>query len=205
MKARDFRAEEGQPIAPLLYRFARLVIGEARVRIQGPARVHKTADGKKVVYEPEPQTFPGSFLHRLTGPREIAIGEGLVSGLVPTVDGVRLDGLDDDGEPLPAGPPRLPCSPPLTGSRSWVVLITTASTDTGEIVEEAEAPVRLEHRLELPRGMWEESKNEIWRIVAAVAWRGEGEAARIERVRQVVWYDQEVYRTGSRPRYRAAS
>jgi len=202
MKPADFHAAEGEPIAPLLKRFSRFVLRESRVRVEGPARVHRTASGKRVVYEPPRVIFPGSFRVRVEGSRRVIVGEGLVAGLVPFLDGRRLDGLDDEGEPDPAGVPRLDCDGPGPEGRSWVLLLATA-TEKGDLDVEAEAPVEVVHRKEIPEGMREEGR--LVRLVAALRWRGEGESATIQSVRQIVWYDQEIYSVDGEARWRAAA
>jgi hypothetical protein len=55
------------------------------------------------------------------------------------------------------------------------------------------------HLDELPPGMREEGR--VARLVAVLYWSGE----RIRSVRQVVWYDQEVYPAGGKARMRAAA
>jgi hypothetical protein len=197
----DFKAEEGQPIAPLLYRFANFVIRESRIRVMGPARIDRTSIGKKVVYEPPPQLFPGSFAVRLTGSQSLLIGAGLVSGLVPVIAGVRIDGLDADGEPLPEGIPVLTIRPPVSGSRSWVMLQATVNPDGELQTESATAPIELVHRDTIPVRVFADLAGQTHRLVAALEWRGTS----VTRVRQIVWYDQEVYAVDGKARFRAAA
>jgi hypothetical protein len=202
MSPRDFHAEEGAPIAPALRRFARYVLRDAAVTISGGARVMKTERGRRVVYEPVAEGFPGSFLVRILGSTELGIGEGLVSGLVPYLAGKRLDGLDDEGAPLPEGKPTLICEAPETADRSYVVLWCRhdASGEVGESIEQdsGEPGAEIVHLEELPAGMREEGR--VARLVAVLYWRG----GRLYTVRQVVWYDQEVYPSGGKARMRAA-
>jgi hypothetical protein len=191
MTPTDYEVREGEPIAPALARFARHVMAATRVTVEGPARISRSEDGgTTVVYSPPPVSFPGSFRVRTAGDREVTVGEGLASGLVPTIGGDRIDGLDDEGAPLPEGKPRLRCSGPGPDGRSYVVLASAA--------EETE-PSRVEHLTLLPDGLLDEMGRAL-RIVAVLYWREE----RIARVRQVVWYDQEVVEIGGRPRWRSA-
>lgn len=201
MKASDFRAEEGQPIAPLLYRFARFVIGEARIRVMGPARIDRTAGGKKIVFEPPSTLFPGSFAVSRKNTTELLIGAGLVSGLVPVIAGVRIDGLDADGEPLKEGIPVLTIRPPVSGSRSWVMLQATVTPDGELQTESATAPVEVVHRDTIPVRVFADLAGQTHRLVAEIEWRGTS----VYRIRQIVWYDQEVYAVGGKARFRAAS
>lgn len=204
MNPRDFYAVEGKPIIPVLNRFVRFVKRESTISISGEARVMKTAKGRRVIYEPRPQVFPGSFRVSLPGGNRIAVGEGLVSGLVPYLNGRRIDGLTEEGEPHPEGKPTLLLTAPLSRDRSYVLLFARV-TDDGEIagggegVVDGDPSAEIVHREELPAEMREEGK--VARLVAVIYWS----SARIRTVRQVVWYDQEVVPAGGKARMRAAS
>jgi hypothetical protein len=200
---RDFYAQEGQAIIPLLNRFARFVKADSTISISGEARVMKTAKGRRVIYDPAPQSFPGSFRVSLPGGNKISVGEGLVSGMVPYMDGRRIDGLLADGEPDPLGKPTLLLTEPDAGDRSFVMLRVKVDA-AGEIGEaKNQTPddpiVEIVHRDELPAGMVEEGK--AARLVAVIYWA----AGRIRSVRQVVYYDQEVVPAGGRARFRASA
>ena len=199
---REFYAEEGKPIIPVLNRFSRFVKRESKLTVTGGARVMKTAAGRRVIYEPTPQTFPGSFRVSLPRSRWIAVSEGLVSGLVPYMDGRRIDGLTEKKTPHEEGKPNLLLTPPeLGGDRSYVILFARVTAD-GEIGEDGTTtdPIaEIVHRYELPAGMREEGK--VARLIAVIYWQGE----QVTSVRQVVWYDQEVFPSGDKARMRAAS
>jgi hypothetical protein len=199
----EFFAQEGQEIAPLLARFARFVKRDSVITITGGARVMKTAQGRRVIYDPAPQTFPGAFKVRQLGGNRVEVSDGLVSGLVPYLDGRRLDGLDEEGEPLPEGRPSLLCEAPKTGDRTYVVLYAR-HTDEGEVDDTIEQDsgdpgAVIVHLEELPPGMREEGR--VARLVAVLYWQG----GQVRQVRQVVWYDQEVFPSGGKARMRAAS
>ena len=199
--AREFYAEEGRPIIPVLNRFARFVKRESKLTVTGGARVMKTAAGRRVIYEPSPQTFPGSFRVTLPRSRWIAVSEGLVSGLVPYLDGRRIDGLTEEEKPHEDGKPTLLLVPPEETDRSYVLLFARVTED-GEIGEDGTTTdpiVKIEHRHELPAGMREEGK--VARLIAVIYWEG----IRVTSVRQVVYYDQEVFPSGDKARMRAAS
>ena len=200
---RDFHAREGQPIIPVLRRFVRYVLRDARVTITGDARIMKTEQGRRVIYDPAPQSFPGSFRLALPGGNRIRVGEGLVSGLVPYLDGRRIDGLDEEGEPDPKGVPTLLCEAPETGDRTYVVLYAR-HTEEGEVDEtivqdSADPAVVIVHLEELPPGMREEGR--VARLLAVLYWQGE----QIRSVRQVAWFDQEIFPSGGKARMRAAA
>jgi len=204
---RDFYAEEGQAIIPVLNRFARFVKADSTISISGGARVMKMAKGRRVIYEPTPQSFPGSFRVSLLAANKMSVGEGLVSGLVPYMDGRRIDGLLETGEPDPEGKPSLLLDAPVSWDRSYVMLLAR-TTDDGEIADglavgsgqSADGPiVEIVQREELPSGMREEEK--VARLVAVVYWG----AGRVKSVRQVVWYDQEIVPAGGKARFRASA
>jgi len=202
MSPRDFYAEDGEPVEPALRRFVRYVLRESRVTVQGPARVLSTRMGKQVIYEPTPEVFPGSFQVRKIGGTTLSISEGLVGGLVPYLDEVRLDGLDEKGEPLTKGKPVLECTAPETGDRTYV-LLWARHTDAGDVDEtipqdSGDPAAYLVHAEELPPGM--RADDRVARLVAVVYWRSE----QILKLRQVVWYDQEVWPAGGKARMRAA-
>lgn len=200
MNPKDFYADEGQGIIPLLNRFARFIRQDSTISISGEARVMKMAKGRRVIYEPAPQTFPGSFKVTPGAGNRITVGEGLVSGLVPYMDGRRIDGLTEEGEPDPQGKPTLLLEAPLSWDRSYVMLLVNVDA-AGEIAEQSpDSPVaEIVHREELPAGMVEEGRPA--RLVAVIYWG----AGRIRSVRQVVWYDQEVVPAGGRARFRASA
>jgi hypothetical protein len=206
MSPRDFYAEDGEPVEPVLRRFVRYVLRESRVTVQGPARVLSTRMGKQVIYEPTPEVFPGSFQVRKIGGTTLSISEGLVGGLVPYLDGKRLDGLDEDGNPLPEGKPVLECTAPETGDRTYV-LLWARHNENGEMDESlatqdpdiASSDIVHYSDPKLPEGM--RGDGFVARLVAVIYWRDE----QIVRLRQVVWYDQEVFSSGGKARMRAAS
>ena len=163
----------------------------------------KTQKGRRVIYEPTPQTFPGSFKVSLPGGNKIAVGDGLVSGLVPYMDGRRIDGQTEEGEAHPLGKPTLLLEAPLSWDRSYVMLLVKvdAAGEIGEVKNQTpdDPIVEIVHREELPGGMREEGK--VGRLVAVIYWG----AGRIRSVRQVVYYDQEIVPAGGRARFRASA
>jgi hypothetical protein len=206
MNPADFQVPEGAPIRRALARFARLVLRESRVSVEGPARIRRTAEGRIVVYEPPAPRFPGSFRVRRGDEREVTIGDGLASGLVPRIEGIRIDGLDDEGEPvesLAGGRPALECEGPGPDGRSYVALAAVPG-ELGEIDPEREAPLEVIHVTTLPPRLRDE-EGRVLRLLAALEWEGREGARRIARIRQIVWYDQELYLAEGEPRWRAAS
>ena len=200
MSPRDFQVEDRAEIIPALRRFVRYVLRD-KVEIVGEARIDKTIHGRRVIYEPRPQVFPGSFRIALSGLR-LSIGDGLVSGVVPTLEGRRIDGIDADGVADPRGRPDLLTVPPATGSRSYVVLWARHDADGEIAVPDSPGSLSsasIEVLDELPEGMREADR--VARLVGVLEWQGKT----IRSVRQVVWYDQEVFSSGGKARMRAAA
>jgi hypothetical protein len=213
MNPDDFHAEDGELVVPALKSFSRFIFSQTNVTIQGPARVISTTRGRQVIFEPETVVFPGSFQVSKVGSTRISVSEGRVNGLVPymgtSLDGGlgrrRIDGLDDEGNPHPAGKPVLECKEPNTGDRTFVLLYAqhNESGDLAEsmMVQNTENPPSeiLHQHVGLPKGMSDDGN--LWRLVAVLYWKN----GNIEKIRQVVWYDQEVWPTGGKARLRAAA
>lgn len=196
----DLKARPGEPIRRRLARVVRYLRMDGQIRVQEPARVISRMHGREVIFEPPTVTFPGSFAVTLRG-GEVEIGEGLVSGVVPTIEGRRIDGKDADGEDDPQGKPRLRIEAPESGTTSYVVLSAMASVN-GELAQSDDA-VEVRHLTELPPKM-KDAEGRLVRIVAVLTWTTERRPT-VRRVRQVVWYDQEVYRVDGEARWRAAA
>jgi hypothetical protein len=73
--------------------------------------------------------------------------------------------------------------------------------DESLMVQNKENPLaEIEHEDDgLPKGM--NGDGIVWRLVAVLYWKN----GDIEKIRQVVWYDQEVWPTGGKARLRAAA
>lgn len=219
MNPDDFHAQDGELVVPALKSFSRFVFSQTNVTIQGPAQVISTTRGKQVIFEPEKVVFPGSFQVRKVGPKTISVGEGRCNGLVPymgdpvmggfgLVQGSgprRIDGLEDNGDPHPEGKPVLECSEPVTGDRTFLVLWAqhneSGDLDESMMVQDQEnLPSRIEDFNDhLPEGM--RGEGFVARLLAVLYWKN----GNIEKIRQVVWYDQEVWPSGGKARMRAAA
>ena len=207
MNPKDFHAEDGELVVPALKSFSRFIFSQTNVTIQGPAQVISTTRGKQVIFEPETVVFPGSFQVSKVGPKTISVSEGRVNGLVPYMGFPRrrIDGLDDEGNPHPEGKPVLECKEPKTGDRTFVLLYAqhneSGDLDESMMVQNTENPPSeiLHEHVGLPKGMSDDGI--LWRLVAVLYWN----KGQIEKIRQVVWYDQEVWPTGGKARLRAAA
>ena len=214
MNPDDFHAEDGELVVPALKSFSRFIFSQTNVTIQGPARVISTTRGRQVIFEPETVVFPGSFQVSKVSPKTISVSEGRVNGLVAYMGNAfqgspggrrRIDGLDDNGDPHPEGKPILICREPVTGDRTYLVLYVqhneSGDVDESLMVQNKENPLaEIEHEDDgLPKGM--NGDGMLWRLVAVLYWKN----GDIEKSRQVVWYDQEVWPTGGKARLRAAA
>jgi hypothetical protein len=208
MNPDDFHAQDGELVVPALKSFSRFVFSQTNVTIQGPAQVISTTRGKQVIFEPETVVFPGSFQVRKVGPTTLSVSEGRVNGLVPYMGPTwrRIDGLDDEGNPHPEGKPVLECREPETGDRTFVLLWAqhneSGDLDESMMVQDAKNPPSdIAHYTdpELPEGM--RGKGFVARLVAVLYWN----KGQIEKIRQVVWYDQEIWPSGGKARLRAAA
>jgi hypothetical protein len=207
MNPKDFHAEDGELVVPALKSFSRFIFSQTNVTIQGPAQVISTTRGKQVIFEPETVVFPGSFQVSKVGPKTISVSEGRVNGLVPYMGFPRrrIDGLDDEGNPHPEGKPVLECKEPKTGDRTFVLLYAqhneSGDLDESMMLQNTENPPSeiLHEHVGLPKGMSDDGI--LWRLVAVLYWN----KGQIEKIRQVVWYDQEVWPTGGKARLRAAA
>ena len=196
---------------PALKSFSRFVFSQTNVTIQGPAQVISTTRGKQVIFEPETVVFPGSFQVRKVGPKTISVGEGRCNGLVPymgqgSYSGMRrIDGLDENGDPHPEGKPILICREPVTGDRTYLVLWAqhneSGDVDEAMMVQSKENPASYIENINygVPEGMRGEVL--VARLLAVLYWKN----GNIEKIRQVVWYDQEVWPSGGKARMRAAA
>jgi hypothetical protein len=214
MNPDDFHAEDGELVVPALKSFSRFIFSQTNVTIQGPARVISTTRGKQVIFEPETVVFPGSFQVSKVSPKTISVSEGRVNGLVAYMGNAfqgsysgrrRIDGLDDNGDPHPEGKPILICREPVTGDRTYLVLYVqhneSGDLDESLMVQNKENPLAeiLDEDDGLPEGM--NGDGMVWRLVAVLYWKN----GDIEKIRQVVWYDQEVWPSGGKARLRAAA
>jgi hypothetical protein len=214
MNPDDFHAQDGELVVPALKSFSRFIFSQTNVTIQGPARVISTTRGRQVIFEPETVVFPGSFQVSKVSPKTISVSEGRVNGLVAYMGNEfqgsysgrrRIDGLDDNGDPHPEGKPILICREPVTGDRTYLVLYVqhneSGDVDESLMVQNKENPLAeiLDEDDGLPKGM--NGDGMLWRLVAVLYWKN----GDIEKIRQVVWYDQEVWPTGGKARLRAAA
>ena len=109
MRPEDFYAKEGEMVRPKLRAFANYVLEQAVAQISGARMVH-TRHGRIVTFEPNPVAFAGAFHVSIAGPKSVTVSEGLVNGVMPTINGVYLDGFLPRGQAATDGVPKLDCS-----------------------------------------------------------------------------------------------
>jgi hypothetical protein len=197
-----FEAIDEANALPVLAAFVAYVNGERVLSVSGPVRESRTKNGKALVFEPPSQKFPGSFRVAIAGTRSVKIGEGEVNGRIPFLAGRDLAGLRADGTEHPNGKPFLDLSEEPEGRRSWVCLLVGVNTESvyDELLP-GEEGATIVHRVELPvgvpYGLDEEGRG--LRPIAQLTWNAD--RSLIERVRQVLHFDQ-VYQApqGEDPR-----
>lgn len=177
---------------PKLTALARAVIEEARRQFSG-ARVTRTREGQIVTFEPEAVAFSGSFHVAIAGRELVTVTPGLVNGLMPRIEGVFLDGTDENGDASPDGIPRLDCaSGPGARRRSYVGIRVKLDAATLAMDEADPEALVMAHRGDLPAGFSEggapdEGGTAFW-PVAQLTWDEDG--LRIVRVRQISYFDK---------------
>jgi hypothetical protein len=198
----DFPAINGDNALPVLQAFIDFVRGDEVADISGPVRQTKTARGRRLVFEPETQKFPGAFRVSTAGPRSFVIGEGEVNGRIPFLDGRDLAGLREDGSAHPDGRPALQVEGEPEARRSWIcLLVITPPENLFDEPLPGEEGLTITHRLALPigvpYGLDEEGRG--LRPIAQLSWNSD--RTRVDRVRQILHFDQ-IYRAprGEDPR-----
>jgi hypothetical protein len=187
----DFHVRDGEPVRPALIRFAKLVTSQMLRSASGAdLRIHRGEQGIDVVSEPLPAQFRGAFWVSLTSPTRCRVGEGLIGGLRPVIDGRYLDGtLPPDGEQeSPSGPPDIDLSrEKRPTSRSYIVAAIAGNPIEQGLVSD---PTLL-HRGELLP-----DRSHEW-PVAEFSWQ----QGRVVRVRQILYFDQDVSYSTTRKRW----
>lgn len=194
----SFHVRGGESWPGVLMRFLEAVREWRVVEITGDGVSERRTDrGRHVLFEPVERVFHGSFFVSLQGSMEARVAPGLVNGVMPVMgrDDVPLDGLDEDGEELPEGVPRLVLEGPGERRRSWVCLRVTVDPGTGEAPEDAVEDgtwARVVHVRDLPPRLLDGERPDVDSAgllpLAEVHWDGTGERA--VACRQVVYWDQ---------------
>jgi hypothetical protein len=153
----------------------------------GPIRLHHSTEGLGVVADLRPQPFVGAFKVSLAGAVAVRVGLGIVEGLTPTLQGVPLSGLDEEGSVVRV--PNLDCSQgPNDELRSWVFLGVRVDLATGRLLdaehEDAGEVAVIEHGNNLgeryQRGFSrDDGSGRGWLPLAMLIWRDESTLMRV--------------------------
>lgn len=193
MTPEEFYAEGGEVAAPVLRKFIRFVRGDAVRQFSG-VRIHESSQGKTLVVDRKPEVFLGSFRVALSGTQSVRVGVGEVNGIMPVIDGVRLDGLTPDGEPDRRGVPVIDVSEGPGEARRSYVGVRVVIDEDGEIVADDPESVTVVHRQVIPQGFRDEDDAGFWPL-AMLQWDAEG--SRVIRRRQWVHANlTHVFRAG---------
>lgn len=114
------------------------------------ARVTETSSGTSVVYEPKfPWDHP--FRGSVSG-RRVTVRPGFVDDEMPTIDGIALDGRDDEGNENPAPIFEIPeDAEPGEDGRSFLCLRILYDVEGGQFLEEEDDWLTLEHVADLDK------------------------------------------------------
>jgi len=129
MNLEDLKVRRGDPIEPFVKRLLKELPVLFRFFTGRGVRFNRTPNGIIVVADVRSNAWDHPF--KVGVSEKIAIvGNGSVNNLVPQINGVGIDGLDDDGKEVP--PPQLK----LTGGpskelRSWVCVQARVDLKTG--------------------------------------------------------------------------
>lgn len=189
----DYLGSDGEPSAAKMRAFIRLVVRESRRQWPGFRREERRNGTTMVAIEEEP-VFQGAFWVSLRDGLACRVGDGTVNGIVPTIDEVPIDGLDEDGNPLPEGAPVLDLSAgPGPRSRSYVCLRVAIDPATGAPNPADPTAASIVHVPELPPGQHEGGSPDVagagLHVLAQMRWNADG--SRITGKRQWNFFDQE--------------
>lgn len=118
MNLSDLEARRGRRIKPLWERLLDY-LRRYELRAGAGVRLIQTPDGTSVVADRQRVNWPCRWRVRLVGGLEARVSPGRVAETMATLDGVPLDGLDEEGLPTLTVPP-LTLERPKVGNASWV-------------------------------------------------------------------------------------
>lgn len=197
MQPEDFYAKDREPVRPKLKALAMFVAREwERLSVGGEGwRLHQSANGRALVADAEAATYRGAFFVSLRGTDEAVISPGRVNGVMPSIDGVRLDGTKvSTGRDDPGGVPKLSLSEgPGEDGYSHVCLSVRMDASTGEFSTAPDA-VSIVHLPELDGrlvagGSIDDPELGGIHPLAEIEWDAAGRAPL--RKRQISYFDQE--------------
>ena len=191
MNVKELEVAVGAPIRPAWQRLRAWVRSLPEVPVtSGNVRVHRSPGQTSVVAETQPALFKGAFAVRIRA-QQATMGDGLLNGMVPTINGTPMDGVDASGTQGPR--PVLDLSSgPNARLRSWIALQVRV-TDAGEIDPNDPTAVQIIHTNDLT------ATKDGLHALAMLVWT---DPSAINRVRQIVYFNQQhAYRpkTASRP------
>jgi hypothetical protein len=189
-------ADRGERVRVVLARVRRFLETEEPPRVDPGARVIERGAGQEVVYDEKPSLPQAAFRVLLVDRDRITIAPGLVNNVVPVVydevrkKKIRLDGLDEEGEPVEGGPPRMKLTP-HEDSRSYVVLRALEATRALPNPAAGFVDIHEYDHKEFTRlsQRTEDALNAFrLRVVAVIDWN----RRQVVSIRQAVWFDQEL-------------
>ncbi len=195
MSPQDFHVRPGQSIRPAIKRLAAFVLGQAKMQSGGGIRMHRQQNGTTLIADRQASAFVGRFAVRVSQKKAI-VGAGRVDSLVPTINGKPIDGdtppeLTIDGSPNEA-------------LRSWLCIEAIVSKEAKTIDTDADSPLIITHRNDLTLSASPSLPVSLSGIkpIAMLVW---SDTATIQRVEQIVYFDQQIIVEDDRVRFEAAS
>lgn len=131
------KVRPGEEITPAWKRLVAWVQSLREVQAGEGLRIHRTATQTTVIADARRAAFIGAFYVRLSG-KAATLTPGQIEGKMPRLNGVPLDGIDDQGNTL-AVPPLQITEGPSAQLKSWIVLQVRADPKTRQITDEPDA------------------------------------------------------------------
>ena len=138
----DLQAKAGQPIRPLWNKLVTRLRSAAQIQAGRGVRVHQGPEGTAVVASGTGGSYTPRFLVGISG-KEATIGLGTVNGLVPTINGIALDGITASGATVTV--PHLKLTAPNAQLRSWIVVQVQIDPESKVVRDDVEDAITLLH------------------------------------------------------------
>jgi hypothetical protein len=197
----SLKARPGERVAPKWDALIRYLRRITQLRAGRDVRLKTGPDGTSIVADAPGALFVPHFKVSLQG-QLARVNPGLISGRMPLVSGVRLDGKTVDGK-LDKPVPGLPLTGgPTADLRSWVVVTVRVDPATG-LLAEAEESLGIAHRndvlVRLANGYCVDESGAGFYPLALLIWR---DKRTVMRVHQNTMHDLQhafVRGVGGRP------
>ena len=142
MDLRELEVKKGDPVLPAWERL-KAWARRFELRAGSGVRFNQMPEGTWVIAEPAVQSWNHPF--RVSVSDKIArIGNGSVNNLIPQIDGIGLDGMNQDGKEVTAPELKI-TSGPDADLRSWICVQAKVDLKTGKIDPKDETALTVVH------------------------------------------------------------